>query len=340
VGETANERTVPVASVTKIMTAYLVLKDHPLVGKAGGPIFVMTAADHNAWIQAAEADDSNVEVKAGEHLDERQLLQALMIPSADNIANYLAVWDAGSVPAFVAKMNATARSLHLDGTHYADASGVNPGSESTAGDMARLAALAMENPVLRSITDELFIKLPVEGEIWNSYDPAVGVDGIIGVKSGFTEAAQTNLVTAAWRTVRGHRVLVICDVIDQPNSLQGDAEENEGLLNAVAGELRLSTVVRSHAAVGEALAAWSHAHAVVQIPATVAVVGWPGLALSPKVVAAAAPSSAQAHGWPAGSAVGTFQLLYPFGTAASEPIVLQSSIGPPPSGWKPSGAVR
>jgi D-alanyl-D-alanine carboxypeptidase (penicillin-binding protein 5/6) len=339
-GATENERSVPVASLTKIMTAYLVLKDHPLAGRSGGPVFVMTAADHAAWIQASEADESNIEVKSGERLDERQLLQALMIPSADNIADYLAVWDAGSEKAFVAKMNAVAAALQLPGTHFADDSGVNPGSRSTAVGMARLAALAMESPVLRSIVDEQFIDLPVSGEIWNNYDPAVGVDGIIGVKSGFTDAAGTNLVTAAWRRVGGHRVLVVCVVIGQQDSLSGDAGENETLLDAATRDLRLSTVVRSQAVVGEAQTGWNHDRSVVRLAATAAVVAWPGLVLSPEVVPAPTPRSTPTHGWPAGCTIGNLELQYPYGAQVGEPVVLQSAIGPPPAGWAPAGVVH
>src|ERR1022692_2129589 len=103
----------------------------------------MTAADHAAWIRDVEEGDSSLEVVAGERLTERQLLEGLMIPSACNIADYLARWDAGSVAAFVRKMNATATALGLRHTHYADASGLrhthyadasglSPGSRSTA----------------------------------------------------------------------------------------------------------------------------------------------------------------------------------------------------------------
>ncbi|HXY42940.1 MAG TPA: hypothetical protein VEH29_02020 [Acidimicrobiales bacterium] len=339
-GATGDERSVPVASLTKIMTAYLVLKDHPLAGRGGGPVFVMTAADHAAWIQASEADESNIEVKAGEHLDERQLLQALMIPSADNIADYLAVWDAGSEKAFVAKMNATAAALRLPGTHFADDSGVNPGSRSTAIGMARLAALAMESPVLRSIVDEQFIVLPISGEIWNNYDPAVGVDGIIGVKSGYTDAAGTNLVSAAWRDVGGRRVLVVCDVIGQQNSLSGDAGDNEALLDAATRDLRLSEVVAGQAVVAEAETGWNHDRSVVRLAATASVVGWPGLVLSPVVVPAPPPRSTPAHGWPAGCTIGDLELQYPYGAGIGGAVILQSAIRPPPAGWAPAGVLH
>jgi D-alanyl-D-alanine carboxypeptidase (penicillin-binding protein 5/6) len=339
-GYTRNERSVPIASVTKIMTAYLVLKDHPLVGDGGGPVFVMTPKDHAAWIDASEAGDSNIEVLAGERLDERQLLQALMIPSADNIADYLANWDAGSVPAFVAKMNAAAQMLGLTGTHYADPSGVNPGSRSTAVDMATLASLAMENPEFRSIVDEQAIRLPVSGEIWNSYNPALGVDGIIGVKSGYTLAAQVNLVTAAWRTIGGHPEIVVSAAINQPTNLYGAADEDEAMLIAATGELRTATLVAPLTKVGEAVAAWNHSRIPVRVARPAVVVGWPGLTLSPAVVAVKPSKLTSRRGWQAGSPIGTLVILSPFGSEVSEPALLQSRLGPPPAGWQPPGLVH
>ncbi len=335
VASTRNERSVPVASVTKLMTAYIVLKDHPLHGRSGGPIFTMTAADHEAWIRASEADESNIEVKAGERLDERQLLQALMIPSADNIANYLAVWDAGSMRAFVAKMNAAAAAMHLRGTHFADPSGLSPGSRGSAVDMVRLATVALQNPELRQIVDEQFIRLPVMGKIWNNYDPAVGVDGIIGGKSGYTAAAQTNLVTAAWRRVGGHRVLVVCGVIDQPDSLVGDAGQDEALLNAVTPELTVTRLMPAKESIGEATATWSQAHSAVTTAKVVSAVGWPGLRLRTRLVRVAR-SPRLARGWPAGSVVGILDVEYPFATLLKDPAILQSSLGQPPPGWVPS----
>jgi serine-type D-Ala-D-Ala carboxypeptidase (penicillin-binding protein 5/6) len=340
VASTRNERSVPVASLTKIMTAYVILQDHPLPGRSGGPTFVMTKADHAAWIRASEEDESNIEVVAGERLDERQLLQALLIPSADNIASYLAVWDAGSVAAFVRKMNATAELLDLPGTHFADASGVSPGSRSTAVDMARLASIAMENPTFRSVVDEQWIKLPVSGRIWNVYNPAIGVDGIVGVKSGFTTRAQANLVTAAWRKVRGRKVLVVSAVVDQPTSLSGSAQEDEAMLQAVRPELRLTTVLSGNAVVGEAEAPWGRDRSALSVRSAVRVVGWPGLALLIQLVPGHVSAGNLEHGWAAGTAIGRFDLDYPYGQAASEPTILESRIPPPPPGWRAPRFVR
>jgi D-alanyl-D-alanine carboxypeptidase (penicillin-binding protein 5/6) len=99
---------VPIASPTKMMTAYLALCDHPLAAGAEGPTFVMGKDDVAAYVYADQNDQSNVPIALGEQLTEHQLLEALLIPLANNIADYLATWDAGSMAAFVAKMNARA----------------------------------------------------------------------------------------------------------------------------------------------------------------------------------------------------------------------------------------
>ena len=75
-----------------------------------------------------------------------------------------------------------------------------------------------------------------------------------------------------------------------------------------------------------------------QAPAVV--VGWPGLALSPAVVAAKPSVLTSKHGWQAGATIGTFVVLSPFGIEVTEPALLQSPLGPPPAGWKQPGLVR
>ena len=209
---------VPIASLTKMMTAYLVLADHPLSVGEDGPTLTMTAADVADWVRASQTDESNVPVKLGEVLSERQLLEALLLPSGDNIADTLGIWDAGSDARFVRTMNTAALSLGLTETHYADTSGVNPASRSTASDQAVLAALLMENPVVRSIVSNESLPFPVAGTIVN-YNPALGVDGVIGVKSGYTSQALGCLATAAYRTVGGHRELVVAVSLGQPGGL-------------------------------------------------------------------------------------------------------------------------
>ena len=338
VGATAAEQERPIASLTKLMTAYIILKDHPLSASGGGPVFVMTAADHEAWVVAVRKDESNLEVKKGEKLDERQLLEALMIPSADNIADYLAAWDAGTVPRFVAKMNTEAKTLGLVATHYADASGINPRSESTALDQAVMAGIDMANPVLASIVDNLYVRLPIAGRVWNVYNPAIHVDGIIGVKSGFTDAAKGCLATAAWRLVGSKRYLVVSTAIGMPLGLEQAAHEDEKLLKAVSRELSVQIVVGGGAVVATASARWD-GRSVGAVVGTgpVRLAGWPGLVRTTALIPVLQRPSrtSRSRGWPIHSTVATLDLSSPGGTVTIEPVVLQEGIPPPPAGWTP-----
>ena len=208
------EKPVPVASLTKLMTAYIVLHDHPLAANQAGPSVTVTQADVTGLRNDAVSDDTNAQVTLGEQITEQQLLGGLLVHSADNYADLLAGWDAGTIPAFIAKMNATAAALGMTQTHFADASGISPQSVSTAGDILKVAAPDMAYPVVVSIVDNNSVTLPVAGTL-STYTPLLGLDGIIGVKSGYTDAAGGCDVVAVLRSVHGHPTLLLAAVTGQ-----------------------------------------------------------------------------------------------------------------------------
>lgn len=150
-GMHGRSRPVPIASLAKMMTAYVVLGGHPLPAGGSGPVITVTAADAAAYASGRRQGRSVVRVVPGEKLTEPQVLEALLIPSGNNIAVLLAGWDAGSQGAFGAKMNARARWLGLGGTRYADASGADPATVSTAGDQFRLTVDALQILAFRQI---------------------------------------------------------------------------------------------------------------------------------------------------------------------------------------------
>lgn len=271
------EAPVPIASLTKIMTAYLTFRDHPLAPAAQGPALVMTAADQ-ADAEAEEgAGDTNVPVQPGEALSERQVLNGLLVHSADNFADVLAQWDAGTVPAFVAKMNATAAALGMTHTHYADASGLDPGTTSTAGDMLRVAEAAMAIPTFAAVVDQPSVTLPIAG-VLDNYVQSVGADGIVGVKSGFTQAAMGCLVLAAQRTVAGHTVLVLAAVTGQPgvDPLDTANAADIRLLDAVASAVRAVPLTPSGVEVASVAVPWAHGRVPLVASSGVSMLAWPG----------------------------------------------------------------
>ena len=204
----------PVASLTKLMTAYVVLHDHPLSPGQPGPTITVTQADLDDYNFAAANDDSNAAVALNEQISETDVLGGLLVHSADNYADLLATWDAGSIPAFVAKMNATAAHLGMTHSHFADASGVDPGSQSTASDLLKVAALDMADPVFAGYVKQSSITLPVAGTI-STYTPLLGIQGVVGVKSGFTSQAGGGDVLAVYRTVGSQQVLLLSAVTGQ-----------------------------------------------------------------------------------------------------------------------------
>jgi D-alanyl-D-alanine carboxypeptidase (penicillin-binding protein 5/6) len=262
-----------------------------------------------------------------------------MIPSADNVADLLAIWDAGSIPAFVARMNATAHALGMSATHYADASGVNPGSRSNALDQTLLAARLMANPVIRGIVSHPSLPFPVAGTITN-YNPALGVDGIVGVKSGFTSQAQACLVTAAWRVVGGTRALVIVASTGQPNGLYGAARADEQLLGATTPVLVRVPLTAPGQSVARLSVPWSSNHLSARAPAAAqAILGWPGLVLhervSPVRVGPIAHASARRRSAVPPPIVGTLLVSGPQGPVRQVMLRASRTLPTIPAGWTP-----
>ena len=179
---------VPIASLAKMMTAYVTLKRLPLAAGATGPCLTVSANDVATYDEMKLTGQSYVAVAEGESLCEIDLLGGLLVHSANNFALLLATMVSGNVPSFVALMNQTAQRLGLTHTHYVEPSGYLDGSVSTALEQGELAVLLMKSPLIRSIALMPSITLPVAGTV-PSFTPFIGTDNVIGVKSGRTDAA-------------------------------------------------------------------------------------------------------------------------------------------------------
>jgi D-alanyl-D-alanine carboxypeptidase (penicillin-binding protein 5/6) len=232
----SHQHAVPIASVAKVMTAYLVLRDHPLQPDEDGPTMTLTAADAADTDRRRGQDESIVPVAAGEVLTERQALQALMLPSANNVAAVLARWDAGSEDRFVARMNATARSLAMGHTRYTDPSGYDAGTVSTAADQVRIVVLAMRLVAFAQIVATPSATLPVAGTVYNT-DRLLGHKGFVGVKTGSDSAAGGCFAFRSVRWIDGTRTTITGVVLGQPGDDQVAAglEAADAMVDRIAG---------------------------------------------------------------------------------------------------------
>ncbi len=207
-----HQQPVAIASLAKVMTAYLTLKRYPLRSADDGFTITITAAQAQAELDDAAQNQSGVAVRPGEELTERQLLEALLIPSGNNIARLLAVQVAGSETDFVADMNAKARALRMHHTLYTDPSGFDPSTVSTAADQLRVFERAMRFRVFRQITAMASVTLPVAGTLTN-YNPLTA-EGYAG-KTGSDAAAGGCLAFFTRVTVGGRRVTAVGVVLGQ-----------------------------------------------------------------------------------------------------------------------------
>jgi serine-type D-Ala-D-Ala carboxypeptidase (penicillin-binding protein 5/6) len=230
-----NQRAAPIASVAKVMTAYLVLRDHPLGLGQTGPTITLGDADVADTDRRRGQHESIVSVAAGEQLTELEALQALLLPSANNIAAVLARWDAGSEDRFLARMNATARSLGMTHTRYTDPSGYDDATVSTAADQVRIVDRAMRIPVFASIVATPSAWLPVAGTMHNT-NTLLGQDGFVGVKTGSTAAAGGCFAFRAVRRIDGKWTTITGVVLGQP----GHDQIGAGLAAAAAMVDRIS----------------------------------------------------------------------------------------------------
>ena len=202
------------ASLTKMATAVVILRDHPGPPNSSGPSIPITAADVSQYTADLQNDETNIPLQMGETLTELQMLEALLNQSANDVAYSLAVWDAGSEPAFVVKMNALAVSLGALHTHYVDTSGFQPQSVSTAADSLLIAAAGMSIPTFAKVADMPTVSLPLVGTVHNIVTQ-VGTNGVVGVKSGYTGQSAGCMVLAGYRTIFGRSVLVLASALGQ-----------------------------------------------------------------------------------------------------------------------------
>ncbi|MFC8824193.1 D-alanyl-D-alanine carboxypeptidase family protein [Streptomyces sp. NPDC057137] len=252
-GTKGEQRPVPIASVTKVMTAYVILREHPLPTTDPGPVITV---DRTAAQESGSIDESTVRVDEGQQLTQRRLLELTLIPSGNNIARLLARWDAGSQEAFVTKMNRAAAKLGMRHTTYTGASGYESTSRSTAVDQLKLAREAMRDEVLREIVAMPGTVDPATGATLPNTNTLLGQAGVIGLKTGSSTPAGGALMWVATARTHSSERLILGVVLHQ----RADTSPQEGLQAALdssgklieAARKSLGTAVRAQASIPDA----------------------------------------------------------------------------------------
>jgi serine-type D-Ala-D-Ala carboxypeptidase (penicillin-binding protein 5/6) len=317
----------PAASIAKVMTALVVLADKPLATGETGPILTITDQDVATYKADKAEGQSVVPVTAGEQLSQFDALQALLIPSGNNIADTLARWDAGSVPAFVVKMNQRAAALHLTHTTFADPAGISIQTVSTPTDLVAMGMAAMKQEVLAQIVKLPQTTLPVAGTVYN-VNAALGHSGIIGIKTGSGLDFGANFLFAAAATVDGHQLTLFGGVMGQP-TLDSAFHEAEALIGTMHAALSVRQVIARNSVVGVYTTAWG-SHSDLVATDAVTLVEWPGMILRKRLDTQALVIDGPT---PNGTSAGRLHVVVG-DQQVDVPLVTASSIDPPGIMWR------
>ncbi len=277
--QVGSTRPVPVAGTATVLTAYVVLEDHPLAPGDAGPAIAVTPETLAAYQTGTASQQAEVTVAAGESLTELQAIEGLLVASGNDMATLLADWDAGSIAGFVAKMNTVAQSLGLHATHVTDPSGLDAGTVSTPADLIRLGEAAMAIPAFRAVVALPQVTLPQAGLVYNlDYD--LGQDGIIGLKTGSDAAAGGCFLFAAQQSVGGKIVTLVGAVLGQEGTSPNTAAVSEAgvLVQAAFASIAPRPLFPAGRVMGQVVTPWG-ATAPVAAATASSVVGWPGLAV-------------------------------------------------------------
>lgn len=339
VGTFGEQKPVPTASVAKVMTAYVILKGHPLKKDEAGP---QIEVDAKAVADGTSESESRIEgLTAGTRFSQQDMLKMLMIPSGNNIARLLARWDTGSdsEAAFVEKMNAEAKALGMSSTTYTDPSGLEAKTVSTAVDQLKLAEEVMKLDAFRAIVRLPEAAVPgLQKLINNNGNLLLSPLSIKGIKTGSSSAAGGALMWAAYKTVGDKTPLILGTMLDQrvtgadpsgSNSLILVKDNSKKVIEAVRAALTSAGAVKKGQVVGYVDDGLGTRTPVVATRDT-AVVAVPGQRI-------ALTLAADGKGLPEEARSGTEIGVLTIGTgpgAQTVPVALQSDLSGPSLGAK------
>jgi D-alanyl-D-alanine carboxypeptidase len=292
------------------MTAYVILKEHPITGTETGPKITV---DQTAEDESKLSSESTAPITKGQQFTEKQMLQLLMIPSGNNAARLLARWDTDNDPdAFVEKMNQAAKDLGMTNSTYTDPSGLEESTVSTPLDQLKLAKAAMKNDIFREIVNMPQIEIPgISGTIYNN-NGILLKPGVSGIKTGSSTPAGGNLLWAANTVVNDKTLWIYGVVMGQQagaghtlnDSLQLAISNSLKLIEAAQAEITSAVVVKKGDVVGyvdDGLGGQTPLVATKDLTA----VGWPGMTGALKLAAGA---EGVPHAAKAGTEVGTLTM--------------------------------
>ena len=243
------------ASLAKLITVQVVLDKYPLAAGESGPLITISGDDEARYWWAVNIGGSNARVVTGEQISERQLIEGILLASANNMADSLAIWAFGSMDGYHQAANEwLARHGLTSTTVGGDASGFDPATKSTPTDLCKIMLLAAEEPILAEIMAEPEVTLPT-GDVIHTTNQLLGQNGIFAGKTGYTDEAGRGMVVASRQIIEDTEIIV-AGVSLSNDSYQTAFDTTAQLIAAMPQNLQ-GLNLNSDVSVGEIAAPWT-----------------------------------------------------------------------------------
>ena len=242
------------ASLAKMITVQVVLDKYPLKAGESGPTITMTNDDENRYWWAVNNGGSNARVVAGEQITERQLLEGILLVSANNMADSLAIWAFGSIDGYHQAARQWLNKNNLVNTIVGgDASGFSSETKSTPTDLCKIMLLATKQPALVEILSANTATLPT-GEVLQSTNRLLGQNGIFAGKTGYTDEAGRSLMVASHQQI-GNVQLTTAAISLSNDSYDAAFDTTNQLVLALANDLQVYSIAKGEP-IGEISSLW------------------------------------------------------------------------------------
>lgn len=322
VAEKSGQVQKPTASTAKLITVLTVLDKKPLPLGEQGPVITMTQSDVDLFHKYAAVDGSTVQVAVGEQLTEYQMIQGILLPSANNLADTLAIWAFGSLESYKKAAQAYVERIGASYTTVgSDASGFSPDTTSTAADLTRIGIQAAKHPVVSEVMSQRSVTLPVAGEK-NNTNWLLGESGVVGGKTGNTDQAGGVFVFVSEQNI-GDRKYTMVGAVQGESTVRDAILSSQRIIEQNKSHFVLINPVKKGQVIAKYTTMWGEASQAVSNQ-NISLLVWKGSTQKPTISLKNLSSSAAA-----GDEVGTITIG---GVAA--PIVLEHGLVGPTAQWK------
>ncbi len=315
----------PIASISKLITALVVLEAKPLTGTEPGPTLTFSKADHDLYDQYYVLGASIEPMKTGSSLSEHDALALMLVASACNYADAVSTWAFGSRARYLSAVKSWLATHGLTNTTIVEPTGIDPRNVSTPADLIAVGKLAMMNPAVAAIVGSRGIAVPGVGPLSNN-NISLGSEGINGIKTGTLDTAGSSLLFSATADVGLAKPITIVGVILGGESRESVDRAAQLMVRSIRSGFHTVQLVGDGTVVGRYSTPWKDGARVVT-GSRASVLTWSDAPITSKMTIKPVTTATD------GSTVGSLDFVVD-GAPIAVPLVLDGSISGPDGWWR------